>query len=196
MKIYHVPGTRSMRPLWLCYELGVTVEVVKIDYAATYRDSPEWRAISPAGKVPILEDGELRIFESGAMVEYILDKERDGTLRPAMDSPHRPIYNQWCWYSEATLSRPMGLYQLTRATAGGDDIAQSTRDKVNTCMQVVEDELADKKFLLGDEFSAADIMMGYTLYMLNNIKLLAPDFERSIEYMQQLTERPAFQKTL
>ena len=130
-----------MRPLWLCYELGVTVEVVKIDYAATYRDSPEWRAISPAGKVPILEDGELRIFESGAMVEYILDKERDGTLRPAMDSPHRPIYNQWCWYSEATLSRPMGLYQLTRATAGGDDIAQSTRDKVNTCMQVVEDEL-------------------------------------------------------
>ena len=176
MKIYHVPGTRSMRPLWLCYELNVPVEVVTIDYAASFRDSAAWRAISPAGKVPILEDGDLRIFESGAMVEYILDTSGDTSLRPPVESPLRPIYNQWCWFSEATLSRPMGLYQLTNAVGEGTDIAQSARDKVDTCMQVVETELVDKPYLLGDAFSAADVMMGYTLYMLANIRLLNPQF--------------------
>ena len=82
IKMYHVRGTRSVRPLWLCYELDLPVELEPIDFSSEYRDAPAWRAISPAGKVPALSDGDLVMFESGAMVSYILERYGEGRLRP------------------------------------------------------------------------------------------------------------------
>ena len=64
LRIYHAPGTRSVRPIWLCYELGIEVEVVTVPFTPEYLSSDEWRLISPAGKVPILVDGDLTMFES------------------------------------------------------------------------------------------------------------------------------------
>ena len=71
LRIYHVRGTRSVRPIWLCYELDLPIEVAPIDFSPAYRNSPEWRAISPAGKVPAMTDGGMTMFESGAMIDYI-----------------------------------------------------------------------------------------------------------------------------
>ena len=67
-------GTRSVRPIWLCHELELPVEIEPIDFAPAFRDSAQWRAISPAGKVPAMVDGDLTMFESGAMVDYILER--------------------------------------------------------------------------------------------------------------------------
>ena len=72
LKIYHAPMTRGIRVLWLCHELDIPIEVEMIDFAKQWRARPEWRAISPLGKVPVLEDGDVRMFESGAMMDYIL----------------------------------------------------------------------------------------------------------------------------
>ena len=74
VKIYHVPGTRSIRAIWACEELGVPYEAVPVDFTPAFRNSPEWRAISPTGKVPAMEDGDLVMFESGAMVDAILER--------------------------------------------------------------------------------------------------------------------------
>ena len=82
LKIFHVPGTRSFRPIWLCYELDLSVDVEPIDFSSSFRDSNEWRAISPAGKVPAMIDGDLRMFESGAIVDYILERYGEGRLQP------------------------------------------------------------------------------------------------------------------
>ncbi len=82
LKIYHVRGTRSVRPIWLCYELDLPVQIEPIDFSPAFRNSPQWRAISPTGKVPAMADGDMTMFESGAMVDYILERYGEGRLRP------------------------------------------------------------------------------------------------------------------
>ena len=96
MKIYHVPGTRSVRPVWLAFELGLKIDVEIIDFSSEYRDSKAWRDISPAGKVPALVDGDLKMFESGAMVDYILARYGEGRLAPSLESQDYAKYRQWC----------------------------------------------------------------------------------------------------
>lgn len=83
LKFYHVPGTRSVRPVWLCHELDLAVEIEPVDFSPAFRNSPEWRAISPAGKVPDMTDGDMTMFKSGAMGDYILERLtiRDGFKR-------------------------------------------------------------------------------------------------------------------
>ena len=100
--IYHVKGTRSMRVIWLCEELDIPYEVVTVDFSPEYRNTAEWRAKSPTGKVPAMSDGDLTMFESGAMVHYLLEKYGNGRLRPELGSPESAIFLQWSWFAEAT----------------------------------------------------------------------------------------------
>ena len=192
LKIYHVTGTRSVRPIWLCYELDLPVEVETIDFAPAYRNSPAWRAISPAGKVPVMTDGELTMFESGAMIDHILDRYGEGRLRPAPGTPQSALHHQWCWFSEATLIRPLGLNRLLTHRGESPDAtvaeaAQKTRDS----LAVVEQALADRKYLLGAEFGACDVMMGYSLALLAHHKVLDDRYQNAGAYLERLRRRPA-----
>ena len=73
LEIYHAPGTRGFRVVWLCEELGIPYRIIPVDMAPAYRASPEWRKLNPVGKVPVMSDGDLTMFESGAMVQYVLE---------------------------------------------------------------------------------------------------------------------------
>ena len=123
--IYHVPRTRSVRVIWLCEELGVPYEVVPVDFSAEYRASAQWRKLNPVGKVPVMTDdspsaGPITIFESGAMVEYVLDHYGDGRLRPAPCTAEHALYLQWTWFAEATFARPLGEIVNHRREFPGD----------------------------------------------------------------------------
>ena len=74
IRIYHAAGTPSVRIIWLCEELGLPYEKVDVDFSPAYRATPEWRALNPVGKVPVLVDDDVTMFESGAMVEHLLDR--------------------------------------------------------------------------------------------------------------------------
>lgn len=193
MKIYHVPGTRSVRPIWLCYELELPVDVEPIDFSPEFRDSQEWRAISPAGKVPALIDGDLRMFESGAMVEYILERYADGRLHPEPGTTESALYHQWCWFAEATLIRPLGLYRMLRARQESiDELVDEAEGKFKDSLKAVESALDDRQFLLGSEFSAADIMMGYSIALIE--RLLGDQHPNLRSYLDRLQSREAYQK--
>ncbi len=69
LQIYHAPRTRGFRVIWLCEELSLPYSIVRVDMAPAYRSSPEWRRLNPVGKVPVMRDGDLAMFESGAMVQ-------------------------------------------------------------------------------------------------------------------------------
>ncbi len=192
IRIYHVRGTRSVRPIWLCYELNLPVDVSPIDFSSTYRDSPEWRAISPAGKVPALTDGAMTMFESGAMVDHILERYGHGRLRPKPGTDESAIHHQWCWFSEATLSRPLGLYRMLREDGGdGPSLAAEAEQKARGCLEVVDRAVADRNFLMGAEFSAADIMMGYSLQLIAGARLLDERYPHARTYLARLKERDA-----
>ena len=197
LKIYHVPGTRSVRPIWLCHELDLQVQVETIDFSPTFRGSPAWRAISPAGKVPVMSDGEVTMFESGAMVDHILERYGEGRLRPAPGTALSALHHQWCWFSEATLIRPLGLNRLlTHRAEGQDAVAADAEQKTRDSLAVVEQALADRVYLLGAEFGACDIMMGYSLALLADLKVLDDRYPSALAYLERLRRRPAFGRAM
>lgn len=195
LRIYHAPGTRSVRPLWVCFELGLNVEIAPVDFSPAYRNTPEWRAISPAGKLPALTDGALTMFESGAMVDYILDRYGEGRLRPPAGTAERALCQQWCWFSEATLLRPLGLAALLRDPP--EAVVAAALAKAQEAIGVVDAALAGHTHMLGAEFTAADIMMGYALAFLDHLKLLDGAAHRNVvAYLAHLKTREAFQRAL
>ena len=193
--IFHVPNTRGFRVIWLCEELGEPYQLVKVDFSAEYRAGADWRRMNPVGKVPVMTDGDLKLFESGAMVQYLLDRRDDDLLQPPRGTKEHGLYLQWCWFAEATFSRMTGeLANHKRAFAGGliEPVMEEMRNRARDCMRALDDEVRDKQYLLGDSFSAADIMMGYC----------AQSFSRNVgddipanaaAWWERIQARPAFQ---
>jgi len=193
LKIFHVPGTRSVRPIWLCFELDLRVEVELIDFSADFRDSQEWRQISPAGKVPAMIDGDLQMFESGAMIQYLLERYGEGRLQPQSATPERALYYQWCWFAEATLIRPLGLYRVLRARNEPiDALIAEAETKFRGCLNAVEQALIGRDYLLGEHFTAADIMMGYSIVLIE--RLLDQRYPNLRGYLTRLQSRDAYQR--
>jgi glutathione S-transferase len=194
--IYHAPRTRSIRVIWLCEELGLEYEVVDVDFSVAYRASPAWRQMHPAGKVPVMRDGDLQMFESGAMVQYLLDRYGQGRLMPVTGSHEHALFLQWCWFAEATFARPLGeIVNHRRAFTEAQQSAAAIDEmqaRARLCMDTLEQALADRPYLLGEEFSAADIMTGYSL-MLAEWLLPTPFSPQLADYWQRLCARPAYQ---
>lgn len=164
-----------------------------MDFSPEFRNSSQWRAISPAGKVPALVDGDLSMFESGAMVDYILERYGNGRLQPAPGTNESAAYRQWCWFAEATLVRPLGLVRLLRARDESiDTLIDEAEAKCRESLAAVESVLTDRPYLLGEDFSAADIMMGYSVAMAQ--PLLADRYPNLAAYVRRLMAREAYQR--
>ena len=158
LKIYHTPGTRAYRVIWTCEELGVPYEIVPVDFSAAYRSSPEWRRMNPVGKVPVMEVGDLRMFESGAMVLHLLNRYGDGRLQPAMDDDAHGVLLQWCWFAEATFGRATGeMANHKRAFAGAwkADAMEEMAGRARACVSALDEALSRTPYLVGDSFTAS-----------------------------------------
>jgi glutathione S-transferase len=197
-KIYHVPGTRSIRAIWVCEELGAPYEVVRIDFSPQFRASPEWRRLNPVGKVPALTFGDFSMFESGAMVQHILDLHRPHSLEPERGTREHALYLQWSWFAEATFARPVGeIANHRRAFAGREvaDVVEDMRSRARACAEAVDAAVASRPYLAGDAFTAADIMMGYTLLIYG--RFVEPELPANLaRYWVRLQERPAWRATM
>ncbi len=195
LQIYHVTTTRGMRVIWLCEELGLPYEVTKIDFSPAYRATPEWRALNPVGKVPVLTDGDMTMFESGAMVQYVLDRYAPDALRPAVDSDDYAHYLQWLWFGEATLSRPLGEI-VNHGREFPDEqripavVAEMAR-RAGDCLRAIGEHVENRQYLVGEQFTAADIMVGYGIHLA---EMLTPEHmpDNLLPYWQRLKARPAF----
>ena len=197
LKIYHVKGTRAVRVIWLCEELKVPYEVEVIDFSPDYRSSPEWRAISPTGKVPAMIDGDLTMFESGAMADYVYEKYGNGELGGNLTTIDGALCRQWCWFAEATFARPLGeIVNHNRVAPSGqtiDFVIDDCKARAQTCIAAIEDVVSKTDYLVGDSFSMADIMNGYSLMLADNFGVLTEAFPSTRAYYDRLGERPGFQ---
>lgn len=196
LRIYHVPGTRSARIIWLMDELGVPIEIENIPFSREFRMSPEWLAKNPVGKVPALEHDGNVMFESGAMVQYLLTRFGNGRLEPDSATWQYAIYLQWLWFAEATFARPLGeiVNHRREFRPQREEIITEMRQRVLVCLDAVDDFIRDKTFLTG-EFSAADIMMGYSLMLCDR---LVPDYPQpeARRYFTNLANRPGASRAL
>ena len=198
IEIHHVPATRGVRPIWLCEELGLDYEIHPVDFSAEYRASKEWRAMNPVGKVPVMIDtnaDNLTMFESGAMVQYLLDRYGSGRLQPAPGTPEHAKYLQWSWFAEATFARPLGeIVNHLREfpdERSSEAAIEEMRNRARLCVTAVNDALKDCDYIVNNTFSAADIMLGYTI-MLATKYLPEPLPPAVNEYWLRLTTRAAY----
>jgi len=197
IRIYHAPGTRSIRVIWLCEELAIPYQIVIVDFSATYRASPEWRRLNPVGKVPAMSDDDFTMFESGAMVEYLLERYGKGRLRPPLGTRDSALYLQWSWFAEATFARPLGdIAQHTVVKPEAQRIpavVDDARVRALTCMDALEAAVPGGRYLINGAFTAADIMMGYTLILARRFKVLTPSTYPNVNaYMTRLEQHPGF----
>ena len=198
IRIYHAPGTRSIRAIWLCEELEIAYEIVTVDFSPTYRSTPEWRRLNPVGKVPAMSvDDEFSMFESGAMVDFILERHGHGRLRPPPGTRESALYLQWSWFAEATFARPLGdIAQHTFVKPEAQRLAavvQDGRERALTCLDALEAAVPNGQYLVDGTFTAADIMMGYTLILARRFKVLTPaSHPNTNAYMARLETHAGF----
>jgi glutathione S-transferase len=155
---------------------------------------------TPSGKLPTIEDGEVVMCESTAIIEYILERYGEGRLAPPIGDPQRGLFLQWLHFAESTAFPPLGivvwLSVYREQSAAPAELVQDARDRAASSFEFLERELGGKTYLLGDAFSAADIALGFTLLVAQGVGVLDARFPRLLAYLARLQARPAFQKAL
>ena len=191
IKVYAAPGTRSQRVLWALEELGAPYEVVAMTFPPRVHH-PEFLAISPAGALPAIQDGETTLIESLAICEY-LNRKFGGDLVVAPDAPGYLDYLQLLHFGESTLTPP-----LAWARRFGPRLASALADAREVFalrLGVIENTLADgRAFLAAGRPTLADISVGYALGLssLSGLHDLLPT--RVLAYEDRLKARPAYQR--
>jgi glutathione S-transferase len=193
--LYFAPRTRSIRVRWLLEELGLPYTLKRVTFNVP---SKAFVQDTPLGKLPVIEDGDTTIGESGAIVEYILERYGNGRLAPPIGSPLRGPFLQWIHFAEGTAFPPLGVVIWHTLYLGDADqiptVIASARERAAGGFAFVERALAGKDYLLGSEFSAADIMMGFTLAAARVLGVLDERYPALGRYLARLEARPAFQK--
>jgi glutathione S-transferase len=192
MKLYGFPPTRSLRVLWMLRELGVEFDFVKVDLAAGENRRPEFRALNPAGKVPVLVDGDFVLTESVAIVLYLAEKYAKKGLLPAEPTARAQV-NKWLLFTATELEQP--LWRIARHTAIypkdkrlPDEVALARQD-FQDMAAVMEEHMRGRQFLVGDSVTVADFVAAYTLDWANEVQLLDASPEMR-GYLDRMYTRP------
>ena len=193
--LYHVPFSRSLRVRWLLEELGLEYRLETRTFPQL--KLPEHLALHPLGKVPALTDGELVLFESGAILQHLLERHGGGRLEPKPGTQERALFWQWFHYAEATITPPLGtivqhsvlLPEAERIPA----VVGNARAHAARVLAPVERALAGRSWLL-PEFSAADVMMGYSVKLATLLRVLDATTPNLAAYLARCEERPAYQR--
>ncbi|HEU4427852.1 MAG TPA: glutathione S-transferase family protein [Myxococcota bacterium] len=192
MRLYEFAPTRSIRVRWVLQELGVPFDATTVDLRRGEHRRPEFLAINPAGKLPVLVDDGVVLTESIAIVLYLAEKfPAAGLLPRALDA--RAQAYRWLLFAATELEQPLwriarhtSLYPEEERIPAEVPIAASDFCDMAT---VLDQHLEDREFVLGDAVSAADFALAYTLDWANEAKLL-DGFDHARAYMQRMYSRP------
>lgn len=212
LTVHHLDNSRSQRVLWLLEELGVSYEVKRYTrHKHTMLAPPELRAIHPLGKSPVITDADATIAESGAIVEYLIERYGDGRFVPVAGTPERRRYTYWLHYAEGSAMPPLLLKLVFSRMAKGPvpflvrPIVRSIANKVLTSYvdpqlmlhaMYIESELAKSEWFAGSELTGADIQMSFPLEGLAARASLAGASPRIHAFLAKIHARPAYQRAL
>lgn len=199
LRLHFAPNSRAGRIVWLLEELGLRYDLNKMSFHPKDLKSEEHRARHPLGRVPVLEDGEVTLYESGAIVEYVLERHAPGRLKPAVDAPEYPVYLQWFHYTEGMVMPPINtivVHTLLLPEERRDaTVLGQARRLLTKSLGPVNDALEGRDYLIGD-FSGADIMLGHACFMASRLGCVPEEMEHLKAYVQRIADRPAFQTAI
>ena len=199
LKVHFAPNSRAGRIIWLLEELKLPYEVNRMDFHPKDLKSEEHRSRHPLGRIPVLDDGDVRIYESGAIVEYVLERHKNGNLKPDVSSNTYPNYLQWFHYCEGMVMPPINTIVVQTILLPEDrrdeTVLNQAKKLLSKSLEPVNKELEGKEYLIGD-FSAADIMLGHACFMSNRLGCVSEEMSNMKSYVDNINKRPAFQTAI
>lgn len=195
--VHHLNNSRSQRILWMLEEFGLPYEIRRYQRdAKTMLAPPELRRVHPLGKSPVIEDDGLVIAETGAIVEYLVEKA-DGRLGAPAHRDAALRYRFWLHYAEGSLMPPLLVkLVLGRIPLLGKKIAARIQPMIDRHLDYIESELAQRPWFAGDEMTGADIMMSFPLEAARSRAGLDASRPATIAWLDKVHARPAYQAAL
>jgi glutathione S-transferase len=197
IKVHHLNNSRSQRVLWLLEEIGLDYEIVRYQRDAKTMLAPaNLRRIHPLGKSPIIEDGPLRLAETGAIVDYLVGRYGE-SLAPPESGEAYWRYRYWVHYAEGSAMPPL-LLKLVLSKLGplGWPARRYVDGQIALHLDYLENELAGRPWFVADQFSAADVMMSFPLEVATARGGLNAARPNLISFLVRIHARPAYQKAL
>ena len=210
--VHHLNNSRSQRVLWLLEELKLDYEVIRYERdQKTMLAPPALRKIHPLGKSPVITDGDTTVAESGAIIEYIVDRHGEGRLKPAQGTPEQLRYTYWLHYAEGSAMPPL-LMSLVFARIPKSPmpffvrpVAKGIADRVMADFiepqlklhrDYLESELKDRDWFAGRRFTAADIQMSFPVPAFAARGGLKKGKGKLGAWLERIHDRPAYQRAL
>jgi glutathione S-transferase len=210
--VHHLNNSRSQRVLWLLEELGLPYEITKYQRdPATMLAPPELQRVHPLGKSPVITEGDATIAESGAIVEYLVERHGNGRLVPAAGTPERLRWTYWLHFAEGSAMPPLLLkliferIKTTPMPFFAKPIARGIANKVLAAMvdpnlkrqlDFMEGELRRSEWFAGTEFSAADIQMSFPVEAAAQRAGLDASRPKLMAFLKRIHARPAYRRAL
>jgi len=210
--LHHLENSRSQRILWLLEELGVPYEIDRYERDQITSLAPlDLLKIHPLGKSPVITDGDLVVAESGAIIEYLVNKYDDGKLRPAKGTPERMDYTYWMHYAEGTFmplmivslimnriaTAPMPFFVKPVAKGIVEKVRQGyLSPNIKRNLEYMNTVLGKTTWFCGDELTAADIQMSFSLEAADVRTNLSEDYPSLKGFLERMKARPAYHAAL
>ena len=193
--LYGLPKTRSDRALWALEEKGVSYQFQYVHLGKGEGRAPEFLALNPAGKIPLLVDGDVVVSESIAICSYVAVRCAGNIIAPAFGTDDRAHYDQWCGFVISELEQPLWVIAKHRFALPAERrvpaVMDTARWEFTVAAQILAKGLEGREFILGDNFSAADILLGHTLAWARAFEV--PTEQPTVDaYANRLFTRPAF----
>jgi glutathione S-transferase len=200
LTIHHLGKSQSERIIWLCEELGLSYALKRYERdAVTILSPPDLQTLHPLGAAPVITDGELMLAESGAIMEYIIAKYGAGRLALGVNHPDFAPYLYWLHFANANLQAVMSRNSLVRRLnlPEGEPTQVSTKGRLTRALNMLEARLSQVGYLAGSEFTAADIMIVFTL---TTMRIFMPldlsPYPHIQSYLRRMGDRPAYQRAM
>jgi glutathione S-transferase len=197
LTLHHLNDSRSQRVLWLLEELGAPYEMVRYQRNPQTRLAPpELAKIHPLGKSPIIVDGDIKIAESGAIVDYLVRRHGKGAMMPAHGSAEYEAYQEWLHYSEGSAMLPLMLnLYVSRLKEAGAPLHPRIDGELANHLGYIDGALQGREFFVGRSLTGADIQMSFVGEMAKVFDKLGP-YPNLSAWLSRMHARPAFQRSV
>ncbi len=184
--LYHHPFSRAANVVWMLEEIGEPYELRFVDIMKGAHKAPDIVALNPMGKLPVLTDGDAIVTESAAIALYLADRYSYGKLAPKVDDPARATYLRWSFFAPSVIEPGV----MAKAAKWEFKPSQAGWGEYEAMMRAMEGAVTGRDYLLGKEFSMADVVFGGTVRYMLMIKSIEPG-PALAAYAERLGARPA-----